>query len=540
MPSPALLVRLRPTGPWRIAPDSGRPDRIDQSLRSDTLYSALSGAMHSLGYLGDWLAATAESESPLLSLSSAFPFTNQTLFVPAPRHTWPPAAVGKVRWKAARFVPLPLVESLLRDEDVQPERWAVDPWSGCLLPVGKHGMSAPPYRVSRRSTAAVDRLTLRSDVSDVTACAEFAQGAGLWTLVGFASGVAREAWAERLRSAFRLLADTGIGGGKARGWGRSRPPQFQEVELPAFLVGTDMAPEGDQAGYWMLSLFQAGSADTVDWTRGDYSLAIRQGRTVNGGLKRPSRMVEEGSVLFASSEPAGVVEDVSPSDSPHPVFRNGLALTVRVPVKALGMKYRPALSTAAPADEAQKAEEPVVEEPSVDETPMPVPPVEEPPFETPPAGEPPVETPPSEEPVETPPIQEPDRTPPVEEPPVEEPLEPRPDDTPESEPSTTEQPRPNEQPVPEPPSTEPAPNERPSEDPAQPTRPEQTPPSPAPLTPRPDETPEAEPPVRQPEVPATPVYEPPSTMPSPIETPSSEPPQTIPGSGSDYPRGGEM
>ncbi len=39
-----LLIRLRPTGPWRIGPDSGDRDRVERIYHSDTLYSAVSRA----------------------------------------------------------------------------------------------------------------------------------------------------------------------------------------------------------------------------------------------------------------------------------------------------------------------------------------------------------------------------------------------------------------------------------------------------------------------------------------------------------------
>ena len=54
-----LLIRLRPTGPWRIGPDSGDRDRVDRIYHSDSLYSAVSRAMARLGMLDEWLDATA-------------------------------------------------------------------------------------------------------------------------------------------------------------------------------------------------------------------------------------------------------------------------------------------------------------------------------------------------------------------------------------------------------------------------------------------------------------------------------------------------
>ncbi len=104
---PAVLIRLRPTGPWRVGPDSGDRDRVDRVYHSDALYSAVCSAMSRLGALEEWLDATARAGEPAVRFSSCFPFHHDTLYVVPPRHVWPPAASSKVRWKGARFVPLP-------------------------------------------------------------------------------------------------------------------------------------------------------------------------------------------------------------------------------------------------------------------------------------------------------------------------------------------------------------------------------------------------------------------------------------------------
>lgn len=101
-----MLIRLHPTGPWRIGPDSGDRDRVDRVYHSDTLYSAVSSAMAQLGELEAWLDATARRPDPAVRFSSCFPFQGDTLFVVPPRILWPPPPSAKVRWKGARFVPL--------------------------------------------------------------------------------------------------------------------------------------------------------------------------------------------------------------------------------------------------------------------------------------------------------------------------------------------------------------------------------------------------------------------------------------------------
>ena len=51
-------------------------------------------------------------------------------------------------------------------------------------------------------------------------------------VVGFADEAARDQWQDPVKAAFRLLADTGFGGERSRGWGRSETPEFIEGELP--------------------------------------------------------------------------------------------------------------------------------------------------------------------------------------------------------------------------------------------------------------------------------------------------------------------
>ena len=109
-----FIVRLRPAGPWRLGPSTGARDRVDRVLHSDTLYSALTIAADRLGLLAEWAFGYSRGDSTRCSRISAFPFIGRSLFAPAPKHVWPPAVAGKVRWEAARFVPLQLLAACTR------------------------------------------------------------------------------------------------------------------------------------------------------------------------------------------------------------------------------------------------------------------------------------------------------------------------------------------------------------------------------------------------------------------------------------------
>ncbi len=233
--NPGLVVKLRPAGPWRIGPDSGARNRVDVIYHSDSLYSAVTSAMSRMGSLEAWLDATARSQTPALCFSSCFPFLDDIGLVAPPRTIWPPtspaAMSARVRWKSARFIPLSVVESILSGRKLNENLWSVDGASGCLVPAGKPG----PFRTSVRWNAAVDRLTGACE-RHATACIEFREGCGLWTVVGFHDEAARDQWQEPVKAAFRLLADTGFGGERSRGWGRSEAPEFVAGTLPGLIV----------------------------------------------------------------------------------------------------------------------------------------------------------------------------------------------------------------------------------------------------------------------------------------------------------------
>jgi CRISPR type III-A-associated RAMP protein Csm4 len=233
--NPGLVVKLRPSGPWRIGPDSGARNRVDVIYHSDSLYSAVTAAMSRLGWLEEWLDATARTGSPAVSFSSCFPFVGDTVYVIPPRTIWPPASTStkaaRVRWKSARFVPLTAVQSILSGDRLDENQWSVDGPSDCLVPAGTPG----PFRTAVRSNASVDRLTGASERHS-TACIEFRPDSGLWTVVSFADEAAQARWSPKVKAAFRLLADTGFGGERSRGWGRSEAPEFIDGMLPDLIL----------------------------------------------------------------------------------------------------------------------------------------------------------------------------------------------------------------------------------------------------------------------------------------------------------------
>ena len=123
------------------------------------------------------------------------------------------------------------MQSILAGRRLDENQWSVDGPSDCLVPAGRPG----PFRTAVRWSAGVDRLTGASERHS-SGCIEFRPGAGLWTVISFQDEAAQARWADPVKAAFRLLADSGFGGERSRGWGRSEAPEFTEGMLPDLIL----------------------------------------------------------------------------------------------------------------------------------------------------------------------------------------------------------------------------------------------------------------------------------------------------------------
>ncbi|MBI4891805.1 MAG: hypothetical protein HY821_14360 [Acidobacteria bacterium] len=332
--NPALLIRLRPSTPWRLAPASGAGLEATPVLHSDSLYSAVTLAFDQLNLLEEWLNATAAPyAAPAVRFTSAFPWQRSYLYVPPPAGLWPPrGASAKVRWKGASLIPSSVVAALLRGETVSEDQWAVDGPSGCLVPAASRSATGP-FRFVLRSSAAVDRVTGGHVEPHAASCVQFAPASGLWCAAQFSNPTTYAVWAPKLQAAFRLLADSGVGGMRSRGFGRSRSVDFQPGLLNELLLGA--AAPASSGAWWLLSLMNPGAHDEVNWSAGHYELTSRTGRVGSrhgaGRQKLTTRMVREGSVLVSPQAPGGRVLDVAPEGCAHPVYRAGYAVSLPIP-----------------------------------------------------------------------------------------------------------------------------------------------------------------------------------------------------------------
>jgi CRISPR type III-A-associated RAMP protein Csm4 len=320
-------------------------ERVDTLYHSDSLYSAVTNTLRLLGTtpLSDWFAATAQNPAgSAVRFSSVYPLFTEHLLVAPPRTVWPPQASAKMRWKGARYVPVSLISQLLNGTPLDEDQWTVDGASECVVSANQGG----PFKTAIRSSAAVDRLD-GTAIPHSSACIEFQSGGGLWFLVTYADEAVRDTWDAQIQTAIRVLGDSGFGGERGRGWGRTAAPSFTAGEFPALLLpglpataesGENPAPASDQ--HWLLSLYSPAESDPIDWSRGNYATVERGGWVDSpaafssndaGAQKKRVRMIEEGSVVAAPVSPAGRAPDVAPAGFPHPVFRAGFALSIQLP-----------------------------------------------------------------------------------------------------------------------------------------------------------------------------------------------------------------
>lgn len=298
----AILFRFEARGAWSAA--AAGPSLV----ASDTFYGAVCAAMDRFGWMEEWLAA-----GRAVRLSSLFPWQQGTLFAPPPASVWPPAnGLQRLRPKLVRFLPLPAIRDLLSEGGLAESRWVLDPGSGCLLAADRAG-SGGPFRPLHVEKAAGPKSGI-----------QFVEDAGVWGLAVCES----EEWRKRMEAALRWLADSGVGGNRALGWGGSAGVRLEKAESVEALLRRG-APGDGSKGWWLLSMFAPAADEEVFWEQGAYRLAVRsgwvEGTTVT---KRPQRLVAEGSVVFAPAAPAGSLEDVAPEGWAHPVYRNGFAVAV--------------------------------------------------------------------------------------------------------------------------------------------------------------------------------------------------------------------
>ena len=315
---PALLVQLQPLTPWRCG--SGRPGEPASLVASDSLFAALCHAFERLGWREEWLSEGAAS----VRLTSLFPALPDCFFAPLAEEVRELHKHSKrVRMSAVRFATFGAIRDLAAGK-FDEGRWVLDLSSGCLLPADRAGAGGP-FRPIERTRAAVDRATRVAVESASTKGIDFSGNGGAWCLAAFDNEGVRDVWSPRLKGAFRFLADDGIGGWRAAGWGRSRRPRYREGTLGhvASKMGWPVAATSDR--WWSLGLIAPAESDAIDWTGGAYGTIERFGASAGGEFGPYQKFVREGSVLQSANEPAGRIVSI-PARRVAPRYGAGLSM----------------------------------------------------------------------------------------------------------------------------------------------------------------------------------------------------------------------
>lgn len=302
----ALLVKLRFRAPLHIGSSTlGEEDTYDYAP-SDTLFSALCHAY--IGAFGtsaleELLGRFDDGETPFL-VSSAFPYHEDTLFLPLPRVEPGERAEREERGdrkllKESSWLPLRSFAAMLRGEDFDLPRDL-----GARLP-----------RKELLPRVALDRDTSNSAIYYVRR-AVFPENGGLWALLD----VMDKSLEPRLRRTFHLLGDMGLGGERTMGCGFFEPGFVEPPGILAehldgaapYVTLSRVSPEPEEAG----------NADRYTLVQ---SRGWMQSPTGVQRKRKSAWFFAEGSSF---KEPVrGRLLDVTPQDGPgHRVYRYGFGM----------------------------------------------------------------------------------------------------------------------------------------------------------------------------------------------------------------------
>ncbi len=284
-------------------------------VHADTLFGAF---CHGYGLLYGQAALAAllqrfQTPEPPWAMSSAFPYWDDTLYLPVPlcqipttKETKKVAYVGLADW--CRLAAGETLEALGDQAALLPRPQLQPPHD-------------KPWTITDVPRVGLNRFTAHPDENFFYFGETwFHARAGLYFL--FTVPDAQDD--KRFQAVWRLLAHEGLGGDRSVGKGQFRSPEFASVDIP-------VPPASDHIV--CLSLYYPGPEETMALDQGYYELLDRRGYifspTRQSYRRRPVRLFAEGSVFPCPPERRGVLVDVTPAGfDAHPVYRYGLAFSL--------------------------------------------------------------------------------------------------------------------------------------------------------------------------------------------------------------------
>ena len=316
-----LLWRLIPNTPFHLGSSEGAGSGV--IAHSDTLFSAIMNS-YRLIYGYEELEAFLEKylETPLFTITSAFPYIRDTNLFPIPKGLTVSALTQVLHdFKKTRFVSesifRKIIEGSVSKEDFNRDNLVKD--KQVLLGSDE----AEKYKdlkllwVEReRPRVTIDREHNSSQIYHVSETI-FENGCGLFFLMDLKD----DSISRRIEASIRLLGDEGLGGERTYGYG------LFEVNKKDYSI-----PDGGGNLYSTLSLVYP-SKDQLYGLIGKYSLLKRGGwifsQDGRNFRRRTVRMFEEGST-FNKPIP-GILQDVKPEGFTfHHVFCYGLGFYVNI------------------------------------------------------------------------------------------------------------------------------------------------------------------------------------------------------------------
>lgn len=334
-----LEVRMKPKGPFHIGERGIGFEGAMDFIPADTIFSSI---------CANWAMMFGEEEmvtellpngkpnwTPPFLISSAFPFAGSVRFYRKP--LLPPPDEGK-RWKKVEWVSEEVFGQWLKSGRIESEKSISLHGGKVILTLDECDRLTEDLGVRSIETLQlwsiqrIPRVTL--DVTTRTSSLfhfgrlTFREGCGLF----FFARLLKENMTEKFKAVIRLMGDEGVGGDRTVGHGSFEPefgdniPQFcQPKPSEMFVTLSPLLPKPEEVS----SLFSNGCRYSFvvrsGWIGGVFSTSLRR-KTV--------RMLSEGSVLCGSAERVwGTMADVTPQNSPHPVYRWGFAFPLPCEVR---------------------------------------------------------------------------------------------------------------------------------------------------------------------------------------------------------------
>lgn len=345
----AYRLLPKPGGGFHLGREALDQETSSETFPSDSFFAALVALLANLDLPGD----VQEMLDYPVHLSSMFPFAGDLLLFPIPR--LPIALSGhkgihaRKTLKALRYVSPAILQRVLSGQPM--DEWLPyeeTPSEGLLLHDGavwiaRNESSLLPgdwtsfgatalrdasiWSIQRTPHVVLDRETTSSQIYHVGRTT-FAPGCGLWFLADLDDQ--QVSWFDHILA---FLADTGIGGERAAGYGafraqRIEPPIVPPPDgAPRVMTLSRYNPTNDEIAAGVLS--EGASYELIDvggWLATPGGPAQRRKRV---------RMIEAGSVLVNAIPITGQLVDVKPEydqlgEPTHGVYRSGLAVTVGV------------------------------------------------------------------------------------------------------------------------------------------------------------------------------------------------------------------